>query len=187
MQDEETECRRRNCFKGLLLQNPARLQHWEEMDLGYDIKCSEHESREVQNKVFVHGINFQYHITGENMGILSPWATLGWEREGASLLQPCSDPAQGKPCCSPPTLCRVQGGCTSDVHSLKQTVQTGCPVPETSSWQDSQVRDGPVRRGNVIPQRISSQRSRKGLGPFPNVCSPKLWANAQAETSSSCV
>lgn len=118
MQDEETECRRRNCFKGLLLQNPARLQHWEEMDLGYDIKCSEHESREVQNKVFVHGIDFQYHITGENMGILSPWATLGWEREGASLLQPCSDPAQGKPCCSPPTLCRVQGGCMSEVHSL---------------------------------------------------------------------
>lgn len=97
MQDEEIEFRRRNCFKGLLLQNPARLQHWEEMDLGCNMKHSEHESREVQNKITVHGIVFQHHIAGASMGIPSPWTMSGWQREGESLLQPCSDPAQGGP------------------------------------------------------------------------------------------
>lgn len=115
-QDGKTEYRRRNCFKGLLLQNPACLWHWEKMDLWHNIKCSEHESREVQNKVAVHGISFQHHMRGASMGILSPQTPPGWQRR-ASQLQPCSEARTGRALLSPLTLCRVQGGCTSKVRS----------------------------------------------------------------------
>lgn len=127
MQDEETECGRRNCSKGLPLQRPACLRHREERDLGYNIKCSEHKSGEVQNKAAIHQIDFQHHghpVISDSVGLT--------ERRSisvAALLRPRSRRALR----SPGTLCRVQGGCTSQVHSLKQTVRTACPVPDASS------------------------------------------------------
>lgn len=71
--------------------------------------------------------------------------------------------------------------------SLKQMVQTGWPRPVMSSQQDIQVCVGPIQRSNLIAHRISSQSNQAGLRTFPNVHTLKLLANAQDETSSSCV